>query len=110
MTVALLEMNFITGLVETVSLVWMELSMLLVAIFGYVLFHGVPLSMINAKEAPKTIDESGPSEEEKVAQNLQSRLADDDHLAVYCREWEFHVPPASYRRQKKGVPLVSIWT
>ena len=20
---------------------------------------------------------------------------------LYCREWEFHVPPAPYRRQKK---------
>jgi len=83
MTVALFEMNLFSGLVEMLSLVWMELSMLIVAIFGYVLFHGVPLTVINAKKAPKTIDESGPSEEEKVAQDLQSRLADGDHLAVY---------------------------
>ena len=31
-------------------------------------------------------------------------------VVAYCREWEFHVPPASYRRQKKHVPLASIWT
>jgi hypothetical protein len=53
MIAALFEMNVITGLVEIVSLVWMELSMLLVAIFGYVLFHGVPLSVMNAKKSTK---------------------------------------------------------
>ena len=31
-------------------------------------------------------------------------------LDMYCREREFHVPPAPYRRQKKRVPLASIWT
>merc|ERR1719420_1152696 len=61
----------------------MELSMLIVAILGYILFHGLPMSVINAKKEPKTIDEDGPSEEEKVAQDLQTRLAEGDHLAVY---------------------------
>merc|ERR1719181_813505 len=61
----------------------MELSMIIVAAFGYVLFHGLPLSVANMKKAPKTIDECQPSEEEKAAQNLQRRLAEGDHLAVY---------------------------
>merc|ERR1719387_1590516 len=65
------------------SLVWMEMTMLIVACLGYVLFHGIPLSAANRKKAPKTIDECGPSEEEKVAQDLQTRLAASDHLAVY---------------------------
>merc|ERR1719301_476898 len=41
------------------------------------------MSVVNRKNAPKTIEESGPSEEEQVEQNLQSRLAEGDHLAVY---------------------------
>merc|ERR1719353_926874 len=57
--------------------------MLIVACLGYVIFHGLPMSVVNRKNAPKTIDEAGPSEEEKVAQDLQSRLAQGDHLAVY---------------------------
>jgi len=61
----------------------MELTMLVVACLGYVLFHGLPMSVVNRKRAPKTIEESGPSEEEKVAQDLQSRLAEGDHHAVY---------------------------
>jgi hypothetical protein len=83
MIAALFEMNLFSGLVEMLSLVWMELSMLIVAIFGYVLFHGIPMSVITRKKELKTIDESCPSEEEKVAQDLQSRLAEGDHLAVY---------------------------
>merc|ERR1719335_583010 len=41
------------------------------------------MSAVNRKKAPKAIDVSGPSEEEKVAQDLESRLAEGDHLAVY---------------------------
>merc|ERR1719335_548378 len=41
------------------------------------------MSVVNRKKAPKAIDVSGPSEEEKVAQDLESRLAEGDHLAVY---------------------------
>jgi hypothetical protein len=83
MTVALFEMNLFNNLIEMVSLVWMELAMLVVACLGYVLFHGLPMSVVNRKNAPKTIDESGPSEEEKVAQDLQSCLAKGDHHAAY---------------------------
>jgi len=83
MIAALFEMNLINVSLEMLSLVWMELSMVLVAICGYLLFHGLPMNEIKVKKAPKTIDESRPSEEEKVAQDLQSRLASGDHLAVY---------------------------
>jgi len=83
MIAALFEMNLFTGLAEMVSLIWMELTMLIVACLGYVIFHGLPMSAVNRKKAPKAIDVSGPSEEEKVAQDLESRLAEGDHLAVY---------------------------
>eukprot|EP00746_Dinoflagellata_sp_MGD_P158206 gnl/MRDRNA2_/MRDRNA2_86416_c0_seq4.p1 gnl/MRDRNA2_/MRDRNA2_86416_c0~~gnl/MRDRNA2_/MRDRNA2_86416_c0_seq4.p1 ORF type:complete len:1007 (+),score=216.77 gnl/MRDRNA2_/MRDRNA2_86416_c0_seq4:71-3022(+) len=45
------------------------------------------MSAANRKKVPKTIDESGPSEEEKVAQDLQVQLSKGDHLAVY-RLWQ----------------------
>jgi len=87
MIAALFEMNLFTGLAEILSLVWMELTMLVVATLGYVLFHGLPMSVANGKKAPKTIEEAGPSEEEKVAQDLQVQLSKGDHLAVY-RLWQ----------------------
>ena len=82
MTAALSEMSLFSGLAEMLSLVWMELTMVLVAACGYVVFHGLPMSVVNRKKF-LAIDESGPSEEEKVAQDLQTRLAENDHLAVY---------------------------
>jgi len=81
MIAALFEMSLFSGLAEMLSLVWMELCMVIVAASGYVLFHGLPMSTVNRKKA-LPID-AGPSEEEKVAKDLQTRLAESDHLAVY---------------------------
>jgi len=70
-------------LLELLALVWTELLMVVVAGLGYVLFHGLPLTLMNPQKTVKTILEEGPSEEELVSQNLQKRLAEGDHHAVY---------------------------
>jgi len=72
-----------SGLMEILNLVWMELVMLAVAICGYVVFHGLPLSSGTGKKVVKTIVEEGPSEEEQVSQDLQRSLSEGDHHAVY---------------------------
>jgi len=79
---AIFEQMF-SGLMEVLNLVWMELIMLGVAILGYVLFHGFPLTSGGTKKMVKAIAEEGPSEEEQVSQDLQKRLLEGDHHAVY---------------------------
>merc|ERR1719284_2099978 len=92
------------GLLELFSLVSVELAMLAVAVFGYVLFNGIPaLAKVSPGKFVKTIDDEKPTEEELIAQDLQKKLAEGDHRAVY-KLWQraksFDMP--------SGVPLSSI--
>ena len=91
-----------SGLYELASLVWMELAMIIVASLGYTLFHGFPLKTAGTKKAKIVVDD-GPSEEDKVSQDLQQRLAEGDHRSVY-KLWQraksFDMP--------SGVPLCGI--
>jgi hypothetical protein len=95
--------DMFAGLFELVSLVWMELAMIMVASLGYTLFHGFPLASAATKKAAKIIADEGPSEEDLVSQDLQKRLAEGDHRAVY-KLWQraksFDMP--------SGVPLSGI--
>jgi len=88
-----------SGVVEILSLVWMELTMLAVATCGYVLFHGLPLSSASGKKMAKTIVEEEPSEEEKVSKEIQKRLSEGNHQAVY-KLWQriksFDMPSCSF--------------
>jgi len=61
-------------------MVWMELAMFALAWFGYLLFNGgLPLS----RTVKKVVDEEQPPEAEKVARELQAKLATGDYLASY---------------------------
>merc|ERR550514_994898 len=64
---------------ELLSLVWMELLMFGIAAVGYVLFYGgLPLFNAPGKAAAKKI-----SEDERIEKELQTRLSEGDHLAVF---------------------------
>jgi pentatricopeptide repeat protein len=75
--------QMISGGVELLNLVWMEITMIAVAVCGYVLFHGLPLSSTGGKKMVKTIAEESPSEEEQVSQDIQKSLSEGHHRAVY---------------------------
>jgi hypothetical protein len=100
--VATMIPEMFSGLFELLSLVWMELAMITVASVGSVLFHGMP-NLSSPKKKAKTVDDDGPCEEEKMSQDLQKRLSEGDHLAVY-KLWQraksFDMP--------SGVPLSGI--
>merc|ERR550514_864873 len=71
---------------ELLSLVWMELLMFGVAAVGYVLFYGgLPLFNAPGKAAAKNISEDSKerTEEERIEKELQTRLSEGDHLAVF---------------------------
>jgi pentatricopeptide repeat protein len=74
----LLLKSTMSAVAELVSVMWLELAMLIVAAVGYVLLNGD--SLVPRKKAK--YDEPQP-EPEKIAQELQSKLASGDLLAAY---------------------------
>jgi len=89
-----------SSLLELLSLVWMELAMIALASFGFLLFNGFPL----AKNRAKKIAEEGPSEEDAVSRDLQQCLAEGRHLAAY-KLWQ---RVKSFDAVPQGIPLFGV--
>merc|ERR1719265_34233 len=70
--------NMVTDLV---SVMWVEIAMFIVAGIGYALLYGGVLPVPTALK--KVMSDEPQSEPERVARELQSKLATGDFLAVY---------------------------
>merc|ERR1719262_1360302 len=64
---------------ELTSMLWMELTMVVVAVLGYALLYG---GLATPKLGKKVVEEPS-SEPEKVARELQIKLTTGDPLAAY---------------------------
>ena len=64
--------------------------------------HG---SRLVEMQADLTVHKSATSTlSETIRKELMTALSEEmAQQQKYCPEWEFHVPPASYRRQKKRI-------